>query len=244
MARRTGRRHAGDGGARARPGSRSPSTPTSTTRPPRRTASRRRRCSGWTPRPVFKTLLADVDGRLVVAHRAGLGPARPQGAGRRRRRQAGARWPTPRWPSAATGLRRRRDLPARPEEATAHRAGRLGAGARDRLRQRGQARPRPRARPRTTWSACSTPSWRPSAEADSQGGRRLLQGQPDQAVPGVAVGPGTRTEGSQRREVVGGLLGSGSSSSLAMVCRIALPQSPSKSRRRSPGSHRRAGRRP
>ena len=49
---------------------------------------------GLDPATVFKTLVADVDGKLTVAIVPVAAPARPQGARGGRRGQEGARWPT------------------------------------------------------------------------------------------------------------------------------------------------------
>ena len=69
---------------------------------------------GLDPATVFKTLVADVDGKLTVAIVRRRAPARPQGARGRRQGQEGAdgRRQAGR---ADHRLRRRRHLPARPE---------------------------------------------------------------------------------------------------------------------------------
>ena len=111
------RRHPGDGGADPRRASRSPSTPT-THDPARRVVRRWRRPSvlGLDPARVLKTLLAVGRRPAGGRHRAGLRAARPQGRRRRGRRQEGGDG-RPRRRRAGHRVRRRRDLPGRPEAA-------------------------------------------------------------------------------------------------------------------------------
>ena len=58
---------------------------------------------GLDPATVFKTLVADVDGKLTVAIVPRRAPARPQGAGARRSTARRRRWPTSRHAERTTG---------------------------------------------------------------------------------------------------------------------------------------------
>ena len=95
---------------------------------------------GLDPARVFKTLVASIDGKLVVA----IVPVAAQLDLRSLGKRAALAEPGRR--RARDGLRRRRDQPTRPAQATADDPRRVGARARDDPRQRRPPGPGDRAR--------------------------------------------------------------------------------------------------